>query len=223
LFAATRGMMKIFSRILVTAFLMVPFAASAEDTATKTAPPAAADTAKPAKPTKLKQQELQVMAHYHALNQKEVELGNVAAKKATSEGVKAYGKMLVKEHGDADKKLVALAKKTGQVIPREKPADEAEKKEMADDKAAAAKLKTLKGADFEREYLRMMVQGHEKELAKLDANLARLENADLVESFKGKRETLQRHADEARKLQTNEATSMHDHDASGSTPTTATR
>jgi putative membrane protein len=218
-------MMKIFSRVLLTTLLTVSFTASAEDTGTKTTPPAAADTAKPAKPTKLKQQELQVMAHYHALNQKEVDLGKVAAKKATNEGVKAYANMLVKDHGDADKKLVALAKKTGQLIPREKPADETEKKEMADDKAAVAKLKTLKGADFEREYLRMMVQGHEKELTKLDANIARLENAELVESFKGKRETLQRHADEARKLQTNDATSMNDHDddTHGSTPTTAKR
>ena len=218
-------MMKIFSRVLVASLLTLSFAASAEDTGTKTTKPAAADPAKPAKPTKLKQQELQVLAHYHALNQKEVELGTVAAKKATNEGVKAYANMLVKEHGDADKKLVALAKKTGQLIPREKPADETEKQEMADDKAASAKLKTLKGADFEREYLRMMVQGHEKELTKLDANLARLENADVVESFKGKRETLQRHADEARKLQTNESTSMHDHgdDTHDSTPSTAKR
>ena len=35
--------------------------------------------------------------------------------------------MLVKEHGEADKGLVALAKKTGQVIPKEKPADDTEK------------------------------------------------------------------------------------------------
>jgi putative membrane protein len=200
--------MKIISRVLVAGLLTMSFAASADDNAAK--PTDTAKTAEPAKPadkpTKLKAQELQVMAHYHAVNQMEIDLGNAAAKKASRDDVKEYGKMLVKEHGEADKGLVALAKKTGQVIPKEKPADDTEKKEMADDKAAAAKLKTLKGADFEREYLRMMVQGHEKELGKLDANIAKVENAELVDSLKAKRDVLQHHADAARELQKNEPT-----------------
>jgi putative membrane protein len=197
-FADVRVMMKTITCVLVTAFLTVSFAASADD-----AKPTTAETAKPAK---LKPQELAVMAHYHAVNQTEIDLGNVAAKKARTDGVKDYGKMLVKDHGKADKGLVALAKKTGQVIPREKPADDVERKEMADNKAAAAKLKTLEGADFERQYLRMMVQGHEKELAKLDANIAKAENGELVEALKGKRAVLQHHADAARELQTSSTT-----------------
>ncbi|HUS27212.1 MAG TPA: DUF4142 domain-containing protein [Kofleriaceae bacterium] len=203
-------MMKILSRVLVTALLTVSFAASADDTTTKTQPsdaPKTAETpAKPAKPAKLKQAELQVMAHYHAVNKMEIDLGNAAAKKAMTDAVKEYGKMLVKDHGESDKALLALAKKTGQVIPAEKPADDIEKKEKADDKAQAAKLKTLKGADFEREYLRMMVQGHEKELGKIDANIAKVENAELADALKAKKPVLQHHADSARELQKNEPT-----------------
>ena len=75
-----------------------------------------------AKPAKLKDAELQVMAHYHDVNQMEIDLNKVAAKKATSEGAKAYANMLVKDHTDNDKALMALAKKTGQKIPAEKPA-----------------------------------------------------------------------------------------------------
>jgi putative membrane protein len=208
LFADSARMMKMLTRALVMAVLTMPFAATADDTATKTTEPAKPATDKPAteKAAKLKPQELQVMAHYHAVNQLEIDLGNAAQKKATRSEVKDYGKMLVKEHGEADKGLVALAKKTGQMIPKEKPADDNEKKEMADTKADATKLKTLKGADFEREYLRMMVQGHQKELDKLDANIAKAENAELVQSLKDKRAVLEHHRDEAKKLQESQPT-----------------
>jgi len=188
------------------------------DTTTKTT-----DTSKPAKPAKLKAEELQVMAHYHNVNKMEIDLGNAAAKKGSTDGVKSYGKMLVKDHTDADKELTALAKKTGQMIPAEKPADDTEKKEMADDKAAATKLKTMKGADFDKEYLRMMVQGHEKELSKLDANIAKVENAELADSLKAKKDVLQHHADEAKSLQSatptasNDMNGMHD-DKAPATP-----
>jgi putative membrane protein len=206
-----RDMMKTISRAMVMAVLTLSFAASADDTATKTTEPAKPTvtkpaTEKPAKAEKLKPQELQVMAHYHAVNKMEIDLGNAAAKKATRTEVKDYGKMLVEEHGKADKELLALAKKSGQVIPAEKPADATEKKEMADQKADATKLKTLKGADFEREYLRMMVQGHQKELDKLDANIAKAENADLVQSLKDKKAVLEHHRDEAKKLQESQPT-----------------
>jgi putative membrane protein len=207
-------MKKNFTRVLVMSLLTMSAAAFADDTGATTDTAKPADTAKTTapktKPAKLKQQELQVMAHYHAVNQLEIDLGKAAAKKATSDAVKTYGTMLVKDHQDADNELLTLAKKTGQMIPREKPADDAEKKEMADDKAAAAKLKTLKGADFEREYLRMMVQGHEKELAKIDTNIAKAENAELIDSLKAKKPVLQHHADEARSLQKAEPTSMND-------------
>jgi putative membrane protein len=219
-------MLKIFTRVLIAAALTTSVSAFADDAA-KTAPKTT-DTTKPAKPAKLKPQELQVMAHYHAVNQLEIDLGKAAEKKATNDTVKSFAKMLVSDHQDADKELIALAKKTGQMIPAVKPADATEKKEMADEKADATKLKTLKGGDFEREYLRMMVQGHEKELANLDTNVAKLENAELVDAIKAKKDVLQKHADEARNLQKSEPTSMNDstmkpNEATPKAPSTAKR
>src|SRR5207342_327783 len=95
------------------------------------------------------------------------------------------------------------------------------------DKAAATKLKTLKGADFDREYLRMMVQGHEKELSNLDGNIAKVENADLADALKAKKDVLQHHEDEAKTLQTNMPTASNDmsgmqHDDKGNTTGTGT-
>ena len=112
----------------------------------------------------------------------------------------------MKEHGASDKQLAALVKKTKQTIPAEKPASDAEKQAKAEDKAAATKLKALKGADFEREYLRMMVQGHEKELAMIDAKKAEVTNTELAGMLDELKPMLQHHADAAKELQKNEPT-----------------
>lgn len=187
---------------LVLALLIAP-AAYADDATTKS--PAAPTQAKAAK---LDKAELQVLAHYHALDQKEVDLGKTAQKKGESAAVKAYGEMLIKDHGESDKKLLALAKKLGQKIPAEKPTTAAEKQEKAADKANIAKLKKLEGAQFDAEFLRMMVEGHEKELAKIDAKIGEVKNAELADLLKAKKPTLQHHADHARELQKNEAQAM---------------
>jgi hypothetical protein len=49
----------------------------------------------------------------------------------------------------------------------------------------------------------MMVAGHEKELGKIDANIAKVENAELADALKATKPMLQHHADEAKSLQTN--------------------
>lgn len=187
---------------LVLALLVAP-AAYAGDAGTK--PPAA--SAQKAK-AKLDKKELQVLAHYHELDKKEVDLGKTAQKQGASAAVKAYGEMLIEDHGESDKKLMALAKKLGQKIPAERPLTAAEKQAKAEDKANIARLKKLEGAQFDAEFLRMMVEGHEKELATIDAKIGELKNAELADLLKAKKPTLQHHADHARELQKNEAQAM---------------
>ena len=84
----------------------------------------------------------------------------------------------------------------------------AEKKELADTKKEAAALKKMSGVNFDREYLRMMVNGHDKELTKIDAKLADVKNAELAEMLRTKKQTLQHHADAARELQKSNAAAM---------------
>jgi putative membrane protein len=158
-------------------------------------------TANTAKPGKLSKSELQVVAHYHELNKMEVDLGNLAIKRGKSDAVKDYGRMLVKDHGDSNKKLSALAKKRKQTIPAEKPANEVEKQDKADAKKQAASLKKLKGTEFDTAFLAAMVQGHDKELAKVDAKIAEVQDAELADMLKAKKPVLQHHADHAREVQ----------------------
>lgn len=163
------------------------------------------DTAKTekAKRAKLTRSELQVMGHYRDVNRLEIDLGKLAASRGGTQAVKSYGEMLVEEHTDSDKKLAALAKETGQTIPQEKMKTEAEKAEKAAQKKHVAALKQLQGADFDREYLRMMVEGHDKELATIDQRMAEVHNAQLLDLLSATKPMLQHHADEARALQKN--------------------
>jgi putative membrane protein len=177
--------------------VLVSTAAYAQD-ATKTT----TDTSKTttAKKEKLTANELQVMAHYHDLNMMEIDLGKAAMKQGQSQAVKSYGEMLVKDHGDADKKMKDLAKATKQTIPTEKPATDAEKQEKADTKKQVAQLKKLKGAEFDKMYLQMMVDGHDKELSKIDTKIADVQNPQLADQLKALKPVLQHHADQAREL-----------------------
>ena len=64
-----------------------------------------------------------------------------------------------------------------------------------------AKLKTLSGADFDHEFLMMMVAGHEREVTKLEADIAVVESKDLAKLLAKVKPVLQQHLDAAKTLQ----------------------
>lgn len=151
--------------------------------------------------TKLSDADVQILAHQHHVNLMEIDMGKLAQTKGTA-AVKKYGEMLVKDHQQADKDALAFAKKHGTaMIPKEKPATDAEKQEDKDMMDQAAHLKTLKGADFDKDFLTMMVAGHEKELAKIDVAMGQTTDSDLKDMLSNVKPVLQRHADQARDLQ----------------------
>jgi putative membrane protein len=193
---------------LLAALLFAPVAlADSQHDAPKTTDAPKADaprTDKTDKAAKLSASELQVVAYYQALNSMEIDLGKTAKQRGKSQAVKDYGDMLVKDHGESNDKLTALAKRTGQRIPAVKPANEVEKQEKVAAKATAAKLKQLEGEVFDREFLRVMVTDHERELAKIDSKLADVQHADLTEIVRAQKPVLQHHADRARELQKND-------------------
>jgi putative membrane protein len=205
------------TRVLLIAALSLPFAVSAQDAPTPTPDtPRSGDTSKPgdaprsdtSKQAKLTANELQIMAHYHGDNIMEIELGRLAMKRGTTEGVKSYGEMLVREHGAFDKQLMAIAKQTGQTIPREKPATAAERRQLADMKKTAANIKKLKGANFDREYLRFMVEDHHHALTNIDSQVAEVSNPELADALREVKPILQRHHDQAMELQKSNAQAM---------------
>ncbi|MDQ3333675.1 MAG: DUF4142 domain-containing protein [Myxococcota bacterium] len=174
--------------------------------------PAPTKPAPTAKAAKLDADEIKIVAHLHHVNVMEIDMGKQAKLKGTA-AVKKYGAMLIKDHSTADKELTAMAKKKGVAkIPAAQPATETEKAEMKKQMDEMMSLKKMKGADFDREYLRMMVEGHESELAKSDVFIASAQDADLKTMIETRKTSLQRHADAAKELQRGTA------QASGATP-----
>ena len=155
----------------------------------------------PAKAAKLAKPDIAIVAHLHRVNLMEIDMGKLAKLKGT-DTVKKYGDMLIKDHTTADKELVMLAKQGGVArIPAARPKDELEKAELAAQHDGMKKLETLKGADFDRAYLQMMVEGHDKELAKSDPFIAATSHAELKTMLEARKSTLQRHSDAAKELQ----------------------
>lgn len=151
---------------------------------------------------KLSDGDVKIIAHLHHVNQMEIDLGKAARKMGTA-SVKGYSDMLENDHQNSDKEFTAFAKKHGlTTIPADKPETDADTQEQKDMTTQVAHLKTLKGADFDKEFLNMMVTGHAKELVKIDVSISTAGDPDLQTMLKSSvKPMLQRHADKARDLQ----------------------
>jgi len=215
--------MKTLTRALFVAALSVPFVASAQTAPTDTSKAGgAAKTPAPdtAKKEKLTDAELQIVAHYHGDNLTEINLGKATKTRGKSQSAKEYGDMLVKHHGDFDKQLAALAKKTGQLIPQEKPTDPAKKEALESTKKRVAALQKLTGPAFDRDYLSLMVDAHALAVAGVDADIAAAKNAELVQLLRDVKPILQGHLDRARELQAKEGQPKETTPATPATPAT---
>jgi putative membrane protein len=181
--------------------IMTAFALPALALADDKTPPANPPTKTTDKPAKLNEADVAVVAHVHHVNQMEIDLGKTAQKTGTT-SVKSYSETLVSDHQSADKDLTALAKSHGlKAIPADKPQTEADKQEQKSMKDEVAHLKTLKGAEFDRAFLTMMVSGHDKEIAKVTTAIDTCTDPDLRTLLTALKPVLQRHADDARNLQ----------------------
>jgi len=101
-------------------------------------------------------------------NMAEVELGKMATERATNADVKKFGRMMVEDHTAAGDKLKAVASQHHISVPA-----------ALDDKHRdlQEKLAKLQGADFDREYMDAMVDGHEAVVDKLES---RIDKTDLA-------------------------------------------
>ena len=85
----------------------------------------------------------------------EVELGKLASTRGQSAEVKQFGQKMVTEHTRANEELKALAAKKNMTLPAAVSNDQ---KEDIDE------LSKLSGAEFDKEYVRMMVEDHQKDV-----------------------------------------------------------
>lgn len=98
----------------------------------------------------------------------EVEMGKMAQQKGKSPEVKKIGSTMVADHTKANNELMAIAKTKGVDLSKEK-----------------AKSHSIKDENFDKDYLDMMVKGHEKNLAAFQAEAKDGTDAD-VKAFANK-------------------------------------
>jgi putative membrane protein len=98
----------------------------------------------------------------------EVELGRMATERAANPEVKKFGQMMVDDHTAAGNKLTAIRDAVQHSLSR--PPSTRSTPSLRD------KLAKLQGAEFDREYMAAMAEGHETVAGKLES---RIDKTDL--------------------------------------------
>jgi putative membrane protein len=101
----------------------------------------------------------------------EVELAKLAAEKSQNAQIKQFAQMLVSDHTAVNEQLTLLGRRDGAATPRDgarrgdadRPASPpAASPGAAPTSAKAQELAKLDGAEFDRRFMAMIVEGHEK-------------------------------------------------------------
>ena len=114
----------------------------------------------------------------------EVELGRVAAQQGASDAVKQFGQRMVDDHSKANSELMSLASSKGITLPTELDAKHREH---------VTKLSAMSGADFDREYGKMMASDHRKDVSEFEKESTRGTDPDLKAFATKTLQTLQEH------------------------------
>jgi len=121
----------------------------------------------------------------------EVQFSKLAEKNASNPDVKEFASRMVKDHSDANKHLLENAKglKVAVVTGLDK-----------DRRATYTSLGKLKGDDFDREYMRIMVDDHEKAVQLFEDFSTSGKKEELRDFAKKTLPTLKHHLEDARKV-----------------------
>lgn len=122
----------------------------------------------------------------------EVQLGRLAAERAASTKVRQFALQMVEDHSKAGAKLKALAKEKQVALPPEVMPKARQMKE---------KLSKLRGAEFDREYVKVMVEMHEKDVAAFEAFAKSATDADVKTFAAATLPTLKHHLEMIRTLE----------------------
>jgi len=100
----------------------------------------------------------------------EVELGQLALSKAANQDVKKFAQHMIDDHSKANKELELLAKSQKLSLPI---APGQKYKQTKD------RLSKLSGADFDREYMKEMINDHKKVIAAFELRTRQARDAEL--------------------------------------------
>ena len=104
----------------------------------------------------------------HEANLTEMAAGRMAVTRGATPAVRQFGAELVKDHTTADSELVALAAKLNVVLPAASPPPD-----------GLDELAQLTGRAFDKAFVKMMLDDHDKALALIRASLPTVKDGQL--------------------------------------------
>jgi putative membrane protein len=121
----------------------------------------------------------------------EVQLGQLAARNASSPTVQEYGQRMVTDHTQANNQLQQIVSQKGMTVPTS--LDERHQQVIE-------RLSGLSGAEFDRQYMQHMVEDHAKNVAAFQNQAQQGEDSDLKAFAAQTLPTLQEHLQLARSV-----------------------
>jgi putative membrane protein len=121
----------------------------------------------------------------------EIELGRLAARHAAHRDIKRFGERMVRDHSRTNQRLSDIADRLGVSLPQQL---EGRRREMIDS------IADLRGPDFDRLYMRHMIERHEQDLAAFREGARHASDPDLRAFAADTLPILEEHLEEARQL-----------------------
>ena len=124
-------------------------------------------------------------------NMMEIESSNLALQNSTNDRVKAYANMMITDHTKAGDQMKSMAAAKGLTLP-----DSLDKQGRNHLEA----MRKMKGAAFDRHYMKMMVDDHVKTVDLFKRGSTNAADADLKNFFSANLPVIQMHADSAKAI-----------------------
>jgi putative membrane protein len=173
--------------------LALPVSSHAADTSTQSGQQQTAQQSGEQAPAKLSSADRKFLMEAAQGGMLEVESGRLALEKASSKEVKDFAQQLVKDHTDANEKLMQIAQDKGIELP---------KKLDAKHKQKLDKLAKLEGAEFDRAYMSEMGhKDHKKDIQAFEKQARQGKDPELKVFAEETLPVLQKHLSMAQKVQ----------------------
>ena len=144
-----------------------------------------------ASPVALTAPEKEFMANAARGGMLEVQLGNLAAQKASSAEVKQFGERMATDHSQLGQKLQQLASNLNVTLPQDlKP----------EQQAVVTRFEKLTGKAFDRDFMKEVVSDHVKTISEFERAASQATNPDIKQFVSEALPTLREHLKMAREI-----------------------
>ena len=178
---------------LATAALLATLAAMPYGAVAQEATTTGEDTTTGMTPVQLSETDMQFVQKAAADGMAEVELGEMAADRAASEDVQAFGDQMVEDHSKANDQLEQIAEAKGIDLPDEMSVEAKEMQESLD---------ALSEGEFDRAYMQHMVEDHEKAVELFQTQAESGQDPELKQFAEQTLPVLQQHLERAQQINT---------------------